>query len=97
MVAFANNDTLGVTTETDIQGPIPFGYSIDGSDGRIMLDISALPGIEDDLINGYASVGGEVILLSIGIAYCDADDCTGEVATSGDIGMWIGICTNCTP
>ncbi|MEH6588535.1 MAG: hypothetical protein V7720_18425 [Halioglobus sp.] len=84
-VAFANSDQQGITS-TESSDQLRFSYTVD-PDGRIFFDMSRLAGLEQALVNGYASLDSEVLVFSHAISLNDA--------TNGEIGMWLGLCTNC--
>ena len=86
-VALGNVGATGITSFAE-SAVVPFGYSV-GDDGRIFIDLSAIENLEQGLVNGYASVDNRILVFSHALSL--------NGATKGEIGMWIGLCTNCDP
>jgi hypothetical protein len=80
-----NNDLAGITDFAQSE-TIPFQYLVE-DDGRIFIDLSGVEGVEESLVNGYASPDNRVLVFSHALSLDDA--------THGEIGMWIALCSNC--
>ncbi|MEH6584127.1 MAG: hypothetical protein V7754_19495 [Halioglobus sp.] len=84
-VAFGNSDGKGISG-TASSKVVKFSYTVE-SDGRIFFDLAGLPNLDQDLINGYASLDNKVLVFSHALSLAGG--------TKGEIGMWVALCTNC--
>lgn len=81
----ANANLAGAVGLTDAQ-TLDVGYSVD-SDGRILFDLAGLGNLDGSLVNGYASPDNRVLVFSHGLSF--------DGSQAGEIGLWLGLCTNC--
>jgi hypothetical protein len=81
-----DNGELAGIMDFSQSATIPFEYLVE-DDGRIYIDLSGTEGVEESLVNGYASPNSEVLVFSHALSLDDA--------RHGEIGMWIALCTNC--
>jgi hypothetical protein len=84
-VSLGNSGQVGVTPFSQ-RGRFRFGYRVEG-DGRIFLDLGAIDNLEEGLVNGYASTDNRMLVFSHALSLNNEEN--------GEIGMWIGLCTNC--